>query len=261
MVVFDDVQIQLKILERLEAEGARFVPVRPGSKQPIGTGWQQNPHTADGVADHLYAGGNVGLLAGEASNGICVLDLDTQFPKFLTRFPKFAQTPRILRDGAPERGKVLVRIKEMVPPPRKWKNVITNMPEAEWLSTGNHALLPPSVHPNGNYFYWYNESEPILELTLAQMNLVWQQWTGTLLVPTPEAEAQGPTIWFPDPHAPRRTSRATPPSPTRTIMPPSDPRDTIRRRFDMVRYACQQLNTTSVRESATEFRVLGQGAC
>lgn len=245
-------------LHWLETEGATFVPVRAHSKQPCHSDWQNQPHTLAQVEAHVRVGGNVGLLVGAPSNGLCVLDLDADFTKFLLKFPEFNKVPRIMRLGGGDRGKFIIRITDGVPPPRKWRHPITNALAAEWLSTGNHAVLPPSIHPTGEAFFWSNPDHPIPEFTTAKMEYIWRKWTGTPLIYKPEPHVKGRTFRVPAPLAGLVPAKANT-VPASTPAPATDPKAHIRRRFDMVRYACETLNTTAVRESATEYRILGQG--
>jgi hypothetical protein len=61
-------------LEAIRTRGWRIVLLAPRSKKPAGTQWHVTDD-ADGVARHLQAGGNLGLICHE-SNGVAVLDAD-----------------------------------------------------------------------------------------------------------------------------------------------------------------------------------------
>jgi archaellum biogenesis ATPase FlaH len=222
----------------LEAQGATFVKLSKGKKTPFEKNWQASPRTLADIIPHIETGGNIGLLCGAPSGGIVALDLDQNFPDFLTAFPMLADAPRIIRADAPERGKVLVKIIGKIPTAKKWKPIPTEPPRAEFLSTGNQALVPPSIHPSGTPFQLINTDLLIPEIPLTELDQYWREWTAeSLLEPTTIAPAPPPAV------APRTLN---------------DAKAEIKQRFDMVRYACQKLNAQAKTEG-DQVRILGQG--
>ena len=196
---------------------------------------------------NLKIDGNVGLLCGRLSLGLCVLDLDCDLPRFLATFPEFEQSPRITRWDAPERAKILIKMEGEIPGPKKWKPDAKLPPRAEWLSTGNQALMPPSFHPDGTAFIAEHFDQPIPTLSPDELDRVWYRWTGSHLL-APERQHRR---WMIKAH---RGARAT----ETVYASAAELKEAICQRFNMVEYACTVLNTTAVQEGK-EWRVLGQG--
>lgn len=231
----------------LEKAGGAFCPVQPMSKKPSEANWQLTPYTVTEILPHLKIGGNVGLLVGRTSFGLCVLDLDCDLPRFLATFPEFQHTARITRWDAPDRAKLLIKVEGEIPNPKKWKPDPKLPPRAEWLSTGNQALVPPSFHPDGTAFIAEHFDQPIPTLTPDEVDRLWYRWTGThLLAPEPQHRR-----WI---MKAQRGATAT----EATYSSMAELKTAICQRLDMVQYACQVLNTTAVQEG-NEWRVLGQG--
>ncbi len=158
--------------------GAHFVKVAawnakvnaPG-KQPIEAGWQAKPLTLKDVLPHLKKGGNVGLLCGRHSNGLCLLDLDDHMQEFLEYFPGLKDAPIVLRKGAPNRGKIVLQIIGDLPKNKKWNSV-----HVEFLATGNQGVIPPSIHPSGEPYEIINTDKPPLEYDAARLMRVCDAW-------------------------------------------------------------------------------------
>lgn len=170
-------------LKYLADQGATFVKVRPRDKRPQETGWQNKPLSLDEITPHIRAGGNVGLLTGQQSNGICVLDLDTDFQGFCQQFPELAESPQIVRESAPDRGKVLIRIKGRIPHSRSWTRHGENNPRIELLADGRQGVMPPSTHPDGQPYIFRNLDKSLIELTVEDLAVIWKTWTGEDMVP------------------------------------------------------------------------------
>lgn len=266
MSLYDDPEWYLKEpLNWFAQAGAMFCPVKPQSKVPAYKEWQTEPYGVYEILTHVRNGANVGLLCGALSRGLCVLDIDFDVHGFLEKFPVFIDTPRITRHNAETRAKFLVRITDdMPPPPKKWKPDPHLPPRAEWLSTGNHALIPPSLHPSGALFVLEYGDKAIPEMTAAQFNEVWRGLTGTSLL-----KEDKPTYRYDSPpHFERITApidpypTQPPPQPPAPDLPTHIPYDRIKQiicdRFDMVAYACYMTGSTAQREG-NEWRVLGQG--
>jgi len=160
--------------------GARFVLVAKRDKRPIEREWQRKPYKLAEVQDHLAAGGNLGHLCGHG--GLCELDVDRDFAEFAKRFPHWATSPAIFRANAPDRAKILIRVTGGKPPKSaKYQPEPSEPPYAEWLSYGRQGVIPPSIHPSGERYQWRNLSEPVLEVTPAEVVAVWASWTGQSL--------------------------------------------------------------------------------
>lgn len=147
-------------LEWFSQQGARFVRVAawnakvnsPG-KQPIENAWQTKPRDLKDILPHMKSGGNVGMLCGKLSNGLCLLDVDDHLQEFLEYFPGLKNAPIIQRKDAPNRGKIVLKITGDLPKNKKWHEV-----HLEFLSTGSQGVIPPSIHPGGTQYELINVS-------------------------------------------------------------------------------------------------------
>lgn len=148
-------------LEWFYQQGARFVRVAawnakvnsPG-KQPIENAWQTKPRDLKDILPHVKSGGNVGLLCGKPSGGLCLLDVDDHLQDFLEYFPGLKDAPIIQRKDASNRGKIVLKITGELPKNKKWHEV-----HLEFLSTGNQGVIPPSRHPSGAQYELINLSQ------------------------------------------------------------------------------------------------------
>ena len=159
-------------------QGARFVRVAawnakvnsPG-KQPIEKAWQVKPLTANEVLPHVKNGGNVGMLCGKPSNGLCLLDVDDHLQEFLEYFPGLMSAPIIMRRNAPNRGKIVLKIIGETPASKKWHNV-----HLEFLGSGNQGVIPPSIHPDGAAYELRNADKLALEYDGARLMRICEVW-------------------------------------------------------------------------------------
>jgi len=171
------------VLSWLEERGARFVKVAawnathtpsPG-KAALGKDWPNKPYTRSEVIAHIKAGGNVGLLCGSHSAGLCLLDVDGEYSKFCEEFPGLAKAPAIIRPGA-DRAKILIRICDEIPKNQKWK--FNPARHLEWLADGNQGVMPPSIHPTGAPYRLINADGEILEYEGWRIKTIAELWTG-----------------------------------------------------------------------------------
>jgi energy-coupling factor transporter ATP-binding protein EcfA2 len=89
-----------------------------------------------------------------------------------------ANTTKIVRDNAPGRGKLLYRVEGAIPPSASWKTHADDKhPAAEFLSTGRHALVPPSEYGDGCYRLVDGE-HGIMTVSTATIERIWWLITG-----------------------------------------------------------------------------------
>ncbi|MCC6568940.1 MAG: DUF3987 domain-containing protein [Anaerolineales bacterium] len=165
-------------LEWFYQQGARFVRVAawnakvnaPG-KQPVENAWQKKLLALKDVLPHLKNGGNVGLLCGKPSNGLCLLDVDDRLQDFLEYFPGLMDAPIIQRADAPNRGKIVLKITGELPRNKKWHDV-----HLEFLSTGNQGVIPPSLHPGGARYELIRADNPALEFDGERLMRICEMW-------------------------------------------------------------------------------------
>lgn len=166
------------MLEWFSQQGARFVRVAawdakvnaPG-KQPIESGWQNKPLALKDVLSHVKNGGNVGLLCGIHSSGLCLLDLDDRLQEFIEYFPVFKDAPVIQRKDAPNRGKIVLKFSGDIPKNKKWHGV-----NLEFLSSGNQGVVPPSIHPGGAAYELTNANKHALDYDADRLMRVCEAW-------------------------------------------------------------------------------------
>lgn len=131
-----------QILARL-AGPAMLVPIPPNQKGPRHYGWNKPP--PDAMHDPVYLaqfrpGGNIGVLLGEASAGLCTVDLDGQeeLETFLAINPALRATLQTKRVRG---GNLWVRIKGFYPEFDKLRERATKRELGEWRSTGFQTVI------------------------------------------------------------------------------------------------------------------------
>lgn len=159
-------------------QGARFVRVAawnakvasPG-KQPVENAWQTKPRNLEEILPHVDGGGNVGMLCGKPSGGLCLLDVDDHLQEFLEYFPGLKDALIINRKDAPNRGKIVLKIIGDLPKNKKWHEV-----HLEFLSTGNQGVIPPSKHPGGMGYELSNADRGMMEFDGERLMRICEIW-------------------------------------------------------------------------------------
>lgn len=193
-------------LRWLGDQGARFTLPKDRTKgdkegpdgERISTlekGWQNKPHTLRAAEIHAAKGGNVGVLVGKHSNNIIALDRDIKFPATLALLGDQAHTVKVQRTNAPERGKLLYRwVGDELPPAKVWKEHSSDRhPALELISTGRHAIIPPSQYDGGDYELTDLEYG-IRDLTPAELDGIWLLITGDWFYPKPKQDEPKATV-------------------------------------------------------------------
>lgn len=191
--------IGLEQLAWLADHGARFTKPNAGSKIPLYGEWQHTPYGLNDARAHVKRGGNVGILTGEQSGGLILLDLDRDFDAMTEALGPYAQTTRIVRDNAPGRGKLLFRVafpvESLAWTPDGWKppEGEKESPWAELLAEGRHGMCPPSTFEGGRYIL-ANQDAGIMALGEDDLAAVWASVTvwrpGLAAQPKADGEAQ-----------------------------------------------------------------------
>ena len=187
----------LQQLHWLAERGAKFCLPAGRTKGQFPTGWQNLPQDLAAAEQHALNGGNVGLLAGLHSNGIVAVDVDVNWTDQVARLGDFAHTVTVHRDNADDRGKLIYQVDGDLPKSRSWRQDPTQKkPDVELLSTGRHALIPPSEFEEGRYLL-HGGKHGILKVTPAELQGVWWLLTGETFAdkqaPRQEAAAAGLT--------------------------------------------------------------------
>lgn len=150
-------------------------------KPTFSKGWQNNPRSLQEAKDHAAKNGNVGILLGIHSQNIIAIDRDVDFLETIDLLGGAAATAKIVRVNAPGRGKLLYRITgDYLPETKSWKPEGKTHPECEFLSTGRHALCPPSEYDGGEYTL-IDAEYGIMEATPEQIGFIWEMITGVPL--------------------------------------------------------------------------------
>lgn len=155
-------------LQKLLGANTVFVQIAKGQKRPILPAWQTLT-IADMTPDYLsnLENGNIGVVLGDASEGLCSIDFDTEdhIAEFLELNPCMNKT--LTSKGA--RGcNFWVRIKGEYPKLTKFRDANDN-PIGEWRSTGGQTVIH-GIHPSGCNYSIVNEYSVI---TLPYDEIVW----------------------------------------------------------------------------------------
>lgn len=176
-------------LQKMAKAGAKYTLVPARSKRPIGRAWQQRPCRVDKAIAHLEAGGNVGLLAGDPSQGLVMLDVDTRAEMFRKTWPDLCRW-RVWRDNAPDRMKVIVCCNGAKP--QHW-------PGFDLLATGTHGVIA-GTHETGVEIRIQLDGDAPPGLTVDELDEICRVWTTFLDVVQPPATISQPVSPSPTAH-------------------------------------------------------------
>ncbi len=151
-----------KIAEIRELLGDKTVllPVNRGQKIPADTGWQNTK--AEVMADQAYLGrlnsGNVGVLLGAASGGLCSIDIDVDdaVEPFLAANPTFRGS---LRSRGARGQQIWVKVTGDYPSLTKIKTV-DGAEWGEWRADGGQSVIA-GVHPDGMDYTILHRAKPV----------------------------------------------------------------------------------------------------
>jgi Bifunctional DNA primase/polymerase, N-terminal len=137
------------------ALGVRPVPLGKKSKKPIaGKGWNKMRAQKDTINQFFYRGYNVGGLWGSPSGWVIDVDLDTEEACLAAR-SLLPETFIYGRKSAPG-SHYLYRCEGVETKKFQTKEIGTI---AEIRSTGTQSVLPPSVHPSGEVYEIYHDTD------------------------------------------------------------------------------------------------------
>ncbi|MEI8121781.1 MAG: phage/plasmid primase, P4 family [bacterium] len=163
-------------IQHLLGEGVVLLPIRRGEKGPLLPGWQLT--TIEAMHDASYreqlGRGNIGVLLGRASGGLCAIDIDTDagVEPFLALNPQFRDT--LASKGA--RGVQLwVKIAGEFPALTKIKTE-AGADWGEWRADGGQSVIY-GQHPSGMEYRRINNVPPIT-VAFDEIN-----WPGDLKLP------------------------------------------------------------------------------
>ncbi len=142
------------------------VPIRPGTKMPIGDAWQSKRYTHPDI-EQVFAGReNIGIMLGDPSNGLVDIDLDCDeaielAPQYLPHTP-----------SVHGRGKRPGSHWWYIAPglsTRQHRSLADKSSIVELRSTGAQTLVGPSVHPDDDIYDQLDTEPAVVDPTqLAQ---------------------------------------------------------------------------------------------
>lgn len=157
-------------VQSLGLKDAVLLPIPHGEKGPRISGWQKK--TLAEMQDPAYLSlfaedGNIGVLLGEPSNGLCVIDIDSDeyVEPFLALNPALAGT---LRTRGSRGCSLWLRINGEYPKAGKIKDV-DGVPVMEWRAAGQQSVVH-GVHPKGMPYQRIVEASPV---AVAFDKIVW----------------------------------------------------------------------------------------
>lgn len=176
-------------VEFLADLGAQFCAVEPRSKRARNPrddwGGELNyldaPLSGDAAKLCLARQDNVGMLGGRGN--LALLDVDSEFGDLITRYDKVVMLPRIVRDNARDRAKLLIVLAEGNVHTREWKG---DKRKLELLALGNMGVVA-GTHESGAEIRLLTGKLEVF--TLAQLEAMARQWTGTTNQVTPTVRA------------------------------------------------------------------------
>jgi hypothetical protein len=188
-------------LEVLQAQGARYCPIHPGTKRPAGREWQRNPHTLEQITTP-----SLGLMLGEVSAGIFAIDFDgdSAFDYYVNNISSDLATTVMWSSGRPGRFQAAYRMPELLRSIMPTKFAVTTAPgeQIEWRygnsDRGFQSVMPPSRHPDlGTEYFWLKGFSP-LDVEVAECPTELLEWAvKTAIKPEPVPYSATGTVNLP----------------------------------------------------------------
>jgi P4 family phage/plasmid primase-like protien len=147
-------------LKKLLGNRAVLIPMEKGKKKPKHIGWQKT--TLDDTLDDRYQRelekGNIGVLVGRPSNGLCSIDIDNddQVEPFLNLNPRLSDS---LRTKGARGCNIWVQIKGDHPKGHTIKTT-DEKKFGEWRADGMNTTIA-GQHPDGHEYSFIIKSKPI----------------------------------------------------------------------------------------------------
>jgi hypothetical protein len=142
----------------LIARGWSVVPIPTGGKNPVMGAWQNLRLGRVDVQSHFQPSDNIGILAGDASDGLIDVDLDAC--EAVQAAPTFLPQTGLAhgRPGNPNSHR-WYRVRVPAVPTTQFEDTDGTM-LAEIRSTGAQTVVPPSTHPSGERLEWTLDGDP-----------------------------------------------------------------------------------------------------
>ena len=140
------------------------IPLTQGSKNPNRKGWQKERWARDELPNCFNNGQNIGLLLGEPSGGLIDVDLDC--PEAVSIADQILPATGMIsgRPSSPLSHRwyicsPLVATTKFRDP--SLAEIDSRSMLVELRSTGGQTVVPPSIHPTGEAYYWHGELAPV----------------------------------------------------------------------------------------------------
>ena len=141
------------------AFGFAPVPIPARQKGPLMTGWQNFRATPADVATHFKGTGNLGILLGEASQGLTDVDLDC--PETVELADVFLPVTGA-EFGRPSKARSHRLYNSPAARTKRFKCPLTGATLVELRSDGGlQTVFPPSIHPSGEPITWSANGSPL----------------------------------------------------------------------------------------------------
>jgi P4 family phage/plasmid primase-like protien len=158
-------------LQELLGNKVVLIPIPEGKKAPVTKGWQnitQSQMQNLGYQAQL-ANGNIGVLLGAASNGLCAIDIDSdrELEAFLDLNPALRKT--LITRGA--RGAQIWCVVQGEYPPLTKLKTETGEDYGEWRADGGQSVVH-GVHPSGVHYQRINDAPPVI---ISFSQIIWPE--------------------------------------------------------------------------------------
>jgi hypothetical protein len=156
--------------EKYQEQDISVIPIRANQKAPLLAGWQNYCGTLPTTEEieawkETYPNAGIGLALGEASN-IVALDIDTDERDLLEIIESIIPQSPVRKRG--KKGYTAF-YRSNGQKSEKLALPDSNRPVVELLSTGNQAVLPPSIHPETSKSYEWLTPDTLLNLPASDL--------------------------------------------------------------------------------------------
>ena len=142
-------------------KGYSVIPLRPRDKRPVAKWeeYQKRKATKDELKKWFYrTDNNIGIVTGAISD-LSVVDLDGKDAvDFMTSEGRELPITPIVKTGKEYGYHLYHKFNEAL---RNFQARM-NLPHIDLRSEGGYVVAPPSIHPSGKPYQWFNESAPCL---------------------------------------------------------------------------------------------------
>ena len=153
-------------------QGWSPIPIIKGKKRPAHSDWGETRYKSRKEIESAFEGGNLGVVLGDASNGLIDIDLDCEEAVALA--DGYLPMTRMIhgRESAPRSHYWYqvkgwnFRVEPFYDPVERDKQQKGEEYDRDRLvlveirGNGGQTLLPPSIHPDGDTYRWYGEWYP-----------------------------------------------------------------------------------------------------